>query len=375
MSRKIALKRLRASDLSFFEHYFRAHPDVKQKAFNLDAQTLVDRLYPSLPEVVETLSNKRIPLDVYFFGPGLQGAHNLQRKILKQQKNWRLNGELVHGPEDFPNRYEDLRPDDFALIEFSGTPVPTSAKILLISGKNQFDAPIHAALSATFPNQSMVVPSDAQIEAVVLAAEPTDGHPLLDWSDQNLAEDVALGGSRGIERLVRRRRGRGMSPEDLQKARQAAESVGALGEELVNAYLGYLVEAGKLLSFDWVSNVNAISPYDFRVVTRESSPRVIDAKSTASGFRNSIHISLSEVRTATEGAEPYDIYRLFDVTETTATLRIAPNVGPALQQVVEALQSFPGGVEVDSLSVDPRVLPFSTEEKLLHLPEEDSIQS
>jgi hypothetical protein len=163
-----------------------------------------------------------------------------------------------------------------------------------------------------------------------------------------------------------------MSPEDLQKSKSAAENVGALGEELVNAYLSQLAESGELLSFDWVSNVNAIAPYDFKIVPPAASPRVIDAKSTASGFLNPIHLSLSEVRTATEGPEPYDIYRVFQVTESCATLRIALNVGPALGQVVEALRNFPAGVEVDSLSVDPRVLPFRTTDISIRLPEEDS---
>jgi hypothetical protein len=372
MSRKIALKRLRASDLSFFESYFRTPPDVKQKGFNLDAKTLVDKLYPSLPEVVETLANKRVPLDTYFFGPGLQGAHNLQRKILKQQKNWRLNGEFVAGPVDFRERYDEIQPGDFALFEFSGASVPTGAKILLIAAGNQFDASIHAALNSMFPEVSMVVPTNTQIEAVVQAARPVDGHPLLDWSDQNLTEDVALGGTRSIERLVGRRRGRGMSPEDLQKSKLAAENVGALGEELVNAYLSQLTATGELISFDWISSVNAISPYDFKVVHSATGQRVIDAKSTASGFLNPIHLSLSEVRTASEGSDPYDIYRVFQVTESSATLRIAHNVGPALRQVVEALRSFPAGVEVDSISVDPRVLPFEPTDIYVNIPEEDS---
>lgn len=97
-----------------------------------------------------------------------------------------------------------------------------------------------------------------------------------------------------------------------------------------------------------------------------------DAKSTAGGFLNPIHLSLSEVRTATEGPEPYDIYRVFQVTESDAVLRIGLDVGPALRQVVEALRNFPAGVEVDSMSIDPRVLPFETTDIHIRLPEEDS---
>lgn len=93
---------------------------LSKKAINMDSRIFVGELYPSLPEEVEALPNRRVPLDMYIYGPGLQSAHNLQRKILKQEKNWRLNGELVHGPEDSPDRYAELQPGDFAVFEFSG---------------------------------------------------------------------------------------------------------------------------------------------------------------------------------------------------------------------------------------------------------------
>ena len=89
MNRKIAIKRLSASDLTFFEHQFRNTAGTKQKAFNLDRAVFDDELYPSLPLAI---GNDRVPINLSIFGPGLEGLHNLQRKILKQQKNWRLNG-------------------------------------------------------------------------------------------------------------------------------------------------------------------------------------------------------------------------------------------------------------------------------------------
>jgi hypothetical protein len=221
----------------------------------------------------------------------------------------------------------------------------------------------------------MIVPTDEDIEEAILAAEPADGHPILDWSDQNLVEDVALGGIRSIGRLTKRRQGRGMSPDDLQKSKSAAEMVGTMGEQLVNAYLARLVEAGELSSFEWTSNLNAIAPYDFKIVAKDGTLHVLDAKSTSGGFLNPIHLSLGEIWTATEGPEPYDIYRVFKVTETTATLRIAPNIGPVLRPVVKTLMALPHGVAVDSLSVDPNILPFETAEIDLSLPEEDTAEN
>ena len=123
------------------------------------------------------------------------------------------------------------------------------------------------------------------------------------------------------------------------------------------------------------SDLNAISPYDFKIVSEEGTHRVLDAKSTSSGFLNPIHLSLGEIYAATEGAEPYDIYRVFKVTESSAILRIALDVGPALRPVVEVLLALPNGVAVDSLSVDPGILPFESAEIALSLPEEDAAEN
>ena len=55
MSRKLALKRLTASDLTFFEWHFRNHNAGNQKAINLNADVFVEELFRALPEVsIET---------------------------------------------------------------------------------------------------------------------------------------------------------------------------------------------------------------------------------------------------------------------------------------------------------------------------------
>jgi hypothetical protein len=75
---------------------------------------------------------------------------------------------------------------------------------------------------------------------------------------------------------------------------------------------------------------------------------------------------------ATQGSEPYDIYRAFNVTESSAILRIAENAGPALRPIFDALLALPEGVVVDSLSIDPNILPFEKTEIDVHLSEEDA---
>src|SRR5690242_266915 len=100
MQRRLAAKRLTASDLTLFEWQFRNRNAGNQKSINLNADIFINQLFPSLPDAsVDT--NGRVPLDLYIYGPGHAGVHNLQRKILKGSayKNWRLDGEFITNPE------------------------------------------------------------------------------------------------------------------------------------------------------------------------------------------------------------------------------------------------------------------------------------
>lgn len=121
---KIALKRLTHSDLTFFHYYYSHQGDKpsKQKALNLTSSVFVGELYP---ELKKSNAPEKCPIALHLYGPGLLDAHVLQRKILKQQKNWRLNGEYIYPPEDNPHRYEDLQPNDIAVIGFVGDPYPS----------------------------------------------------------------------------------------------------------------------------------------------------------------------------------------------------------------------------------------------------------
>src|SRR5687767_8045117 len=106
--KRLALKRLTISDLTFFDWHFKNNPELRQKAINLNADIFVQRLYPSLPET-EPAKTGRIPIDLFVYGPGLMPELNVQRKIVKtpSYKNWRLNGETVTD-QDVPDRFNSL---------------------------------------------------------------------------------------------------------------------------------------------------------------------------------------------------------------------------------------------------------------------------
>ncbi|WP_442593314.1 protein NO VEIN domain-containing protein [Parapusillimonas sp. JC17] len=374
MPRKLALKRLTASDLTFFKWHFQYQPAGNQKAFNLDARILTGAMYPELGRP-STLRNPIYLLTLHLFGPGLVQPYTLARKILKQQKNWRLNGEQIDNPDDDPERYNILSPGDFALFEFSGNDKPEAVKINFVASGVAADTAIHRELARRYPSGSMWLLQETIIADVLAAAAPPAGHPLNGWIESDALEDAALGGATGTAAINRRSGGRGITPEDFIRSRQAAEQTGVTGENLLNTYLDYERSQGRISEFEWTASINAVAPFDFQVSPTPGETRAIDAKSTSGAFTNPLHLSLGEVQRAVHGPEPYDIYRLYEVTDDTAKMRIARDIGPQLRDILDQLSALPSGVTADGISVRPSVLNFDTEELFLASSyEEDAVQ-
>jgi hypothetical protein len=90
--------------------------------------------------------------------------------------------------------------------------------------------------------------------------------------------------------------------------------------------------------------------------------RHIDAKSTRSEFDAKIFLSVGEIEHATTSVEPYDLYRLYKVSESGGRLRIARDVKSKLIPVVDALKRLPPGVRADSFSFKPSFFEFEPTE-------------
>lgn len=365
MKRKLVLKRLSASDLTLFEHHYRNTLGAKQKALNLDVAVFVRFLYPGLSESVGFERN-RIPLNLSIYGPGGAGLHNLQRKILKQQKNWRLNGELIYDPPEEVNRYSYLKKGDYAILEFLGDTEPYAASVYLIASGSVEDEKIYRAIEEkyvnVFSNRKGMEPLDAdQFVDMLNGIGIYESHPLLDLLDQYLLEDAVVGGFEGFKKLKKRRQTRGVSQDEFNKAKRSAELTGRLGEEILNTWLEIEKHENRILNYRWVSGENAIAPYDFEITENSGSVRNIDAKSTAGDFKNTIHISIGELYEMANSEAAYDLYRLYMVTETSAKLRIAPDLR---NQAIEWMTHFinlPEGITVDNISVSPKLLKFEHE--------------
>lgn len=361
MPKRLAVKRLTNSDLSFFTWHFRSNPAVRQKAINLNADIFVNEIYPSLPET-EAARSGRIPLDLFIYGPGLSGELNVQRKVVKtpSYKNWRLNGEMVDDP-DRPDRFIFLSEGDFVVFEFNGDIFPISAKAIFVAKAMSEDASLHSAFERIIGARRMIALKTEELEELIQETSPPTNHPVYELILDEALEDVVLGGSRGAERLLRRRSGAKLSKEQLLQARAKVDEIGRKGEECVNLFLGRLEDEGSIDGFDWISDENAIAPYDFRIrLTDSTNPSIVlvDAKSTLREFDRTIHISLSELREMAGAGVRYDLYRIYDIGETTAQLRIARDMRSFAENVLRVLDNLPIGILADGISVTPSLLPF-----------------
>ena len=178
MTDRIAVKRLTASDLTFFEPLFRTINAGNQKSINLNADVFIDELYPTLPALVSTLGDV-IPVTLTILGPDSAPAYVISRAVTKRDayKNWRLNGEFVRDPEGETGRFDPLKPGDLALMEFKGDPGPKRLTMVLIAAGSPSDIPVHSALDPLIPGgrKTMVRVSRVGISAA-MAAVP-DAHP------------------------------------------------------------------------------------------------------------------------------------------------------------------------------------------------------
>ncbi len=370
MAERLALKRLTSSDLTFFESLFRSLNVGNQKSINLNADVFIESFYPNLPNLVSTLGD-RITVSLTILGPAGAPAYVLSRAVTKREayKNWRLNGEFVRDPEDEPGRFNILAAGDLAIIDFSGDPGPQNVSLLLISANSQVDKPIYDALTTIVPGgRRTMIEITRELVATAAIGTPAS-HPV--WAlaadpDYDAAlEDAALGGSEGVEKLVAKP-AKPVSAATLAAKKLAMEKNGRDGEALAWVYLNSMQESGHCSSIVWVSDSNAVSPFDFTAVFGSANVR-IDAKSTSGKFNQLIHMSRAELVAAAKG-ERYDLWRIYLIDEDGARLKIAENIAKTASAVLAGI-SLPKGVTVDAVSIDPEILKWG-EEILIERPDE-----
>ncbi|AGW13798.1 protein NO VEIN domain-containing protein [Megalodesulfovibrio gigas] len=370
MAGKIALKQLTRSDLTFFQHQHEVLQAGHQKSINLNQDVFVGALFPALPDTPEGRSGY-LGMDLVLLGPGIHTALRLQRKIVKRStyKNWRLNGELV--PKAAAGaRFDPLQPGDFVVFDFSGNVFPTAARLLFVAAAVPEDATLHGILAERLGSRKMIPLDSSELGSLIDAAALPDSHPALEFTLGEAIEDAALGGVAGVERLFRRRSGTTMDQEALQRARLRAEAVGREGEALIDGWLALQARQGVIRSHRWVSDLNAVAPYDFSVEDAAGNTIRLDVKSTAGPFERTLHISMAELQEMADAGRRYDLYRVYALEAGTARLRIAEDMAGFADSLLHTFSELPEGVTPDGVSISPAVLLFGPEIEI-RLPEDE----
>ena len=342
---RFALKRLTRSDLTFFEYLFRTLAAGNQKAINLNADVFIQELYPGLSRE----SQSKMSIDLWIAGPNAATPFNLQRKIIKglTYKNWRLDGELVHNPSDAPDRFNQLAAGDIALLAFEGTQQPRGLFLLLFQrGEELFDE-LSTLLGDSY---SMVAVEGGSLGDLCHGCDVSASHPIWRVVDDEDVPEAAMGQAPALNRL--RRKQRKLTLDQLRKARQVAAETGRLGEELVDAYLTKLAKDGVVDEYEWVSDINAIAPYDFRVRRGETWYR-LEVKTTRGVFEREYHLSLSELYEMASGDEEYRIGRVYGASVEGATMRVSTPQRENGRLIVDALSGLPNGVMADGVTIRP----------------------
>lgn len=364
MLRKLAVKRLTQSDLTIFAWHFKNQPAGNQKAINLNADVFSSILYPLLSELAIE-RNGRFSLDLFIYGPGSNVLHNLQRKIIKggTYKNWRLNGEFIYNPIEEPKRYNLLKANDLAVMEFSGSAYPESAKVIFLASEIAEDQVVLEYLSQIIGNKSMAAISPIDLDQILHRI--SIDHPMQHLSSDDELEKAVYSGDIDPDLLLLRPNLRKITKQDFFKAKKSAEESGERGEEIINEFLDRSFNESQIEYFEWVSKVNPIYPYDFIVKYLDGPEILIDIKSTAGSFQNEIYISYNELKQMA-AATRYDLYRVYSINDENAKLRIAQNVKSFAIEILKTLSQLPNGVKSNGVTVLPDKLIFG-EEQLIYI--------
>lgn len=110
---------------------------------------------------------------------------------------------------------------------------------------------------------------------------------------------------------------------DIEKANENNIKVGRAGEELVNQYLEKLVEAGKLLSYNWYNQEKESgTPYDFSIQDCRNNVTYLDVKTTGYNFEQKMIFSSQEIDYISTTPYSYCIYRVYKNNDDEYLLRI-----------------------------------------------------
>ena len=139
-------------------------------------------------------------------------------------------------------------------------------------------------------------------------------------------------------------------PFDVETAKINIAKIGKRGEELVNNYLERQKSLKAIESFEWMNRSRESGlPYDF-ILNKE---HYIDVKSTRFDFSQKIVFSNQEVGFIYQLGPTfsYSVYRVFDITETSADLKICTQCMPYIESINKDVQEFNDSITLNKTTL------------------------
>lgn len=157
---------------------------------------------------------------------------------------------------------------------------------------------------------------------------------------------------------------------DIERADKKFHLIGRRGEELVDRYLERQKSEKAINSYVWENKSKESGlPFDFVI----NDKIYIDVKSTSLDFDQYIYFSNQEVNFASSKNDVYKVYRLFNVNESEAVMKICSNCNPYLATMDNNIEKFAGQINDQKAmlqSIKLGILPkncFSTITSLIQL--------
>ncbi len=227
--------------------------------------------------------------------------------------------------------------DDLVIIEFEGTPVPTSARLRFVSQHR--DEELHRVCLER--HDLLAGHTTAQMDFGELAK-------ITDFVEAAMLESETRGGP-----LVARGRGNPIgpgprrSPADVEANSVEQSRVGRMGEEIANQYFQSLLDQEILIEVTWIADLHANAPYDFILVWRETNEReFVDVKTTSGPHDNPVYLSYAELVCASAARREGSGYRVFRISELSMASKgmFLEGTSELAETILSIIDATPDGV-------------------------------
>ena len=208
-------------------------------------------------------------------------------RISRQSNDWRVDQCIIRENEYSPGRFSSIEEGDIFLLNVD---IEGGLAVAVYLGKtDQGDSEVIRALGSLVGIKSGF--SSDQLLGALKNSTVSPDHVVWSIVEGESSDDLVLAGGLAAK-------GAGAcSPDKLKERLEEAERIGFEGEKKFAGWLATKpVMCGKVVeSFEWTSQENATSPYDFVARLTDGNDVYIEVKTTTQNFDRDFYISSGEL--------------------------------------------------------------------------------